>query len=120
MNALAYALQLLQSVPMLVQAGHDVSAAIQRGRQKVEQFQAEGRDPTPTEWDELTQQINGLRTELHAGQQPANVAASGVVLAPGQAGAVQPGAPTGDTVLPVGAVPSVSGGATATGRTPGR
>lgn len=50
----------------LLQAGIDVSAAASQMYAKMQAIQAEGRDPTPEEWDELNARIEDLRKELHA------------------------------------------------------
>jgi hypothetical protein len=64
-TAISYALQLLTELPGLIQAGTDVMGALTKGREKLTQFQAEKRDPTPQEWAELNEQISALRSELH-------------------------------------------------------
>jgi hypothetical protein len=61
MNALAYALQLLQALPALIQAGQDASDLIAR----VKEMHDQGRDPTPGEWDDLNARIAPLRGDLH-------------------------------------------------------
>lgn len=65
-SALAYALQLLTAVPQLIQAGTEVVAMVNKGRDKVAAFEAEKRDPTAAEWQELNDEISRLRGELHA------------------------------------------------------
>lgn len=66
-TALDFALQLLQALPQLVQAGVDVTSAITRGREQLEAMRAENRAPSAAEWDELNERIRGLRSQLHAG-----------------------------------------------------
>jgi hypothetical protein len=67
MSALAYALQLLASLPQLIQAGVDVMDTINAAKEKLQTMSDEGRDPTPAEWDELNERIRGLRSQLHSG-----------------------------------------------------
>lgn len=74
-TAIAYALQLLGSLPGLIQAGADVFGIITTGREKIDLFDRENRDPTPEEWDELNQKIEALRAELHDRPVPAAKAA---------------------------------------------
>lgn len=66
MNAIAYALQLLNALPQLIQAGHDVAALIQETRDRLQNMADENRDPTPGEWDELNAQIDLKRGKLHS------------------------------------------------------
>jgi hypothetical protein len=66
MNAVAYALQLLQTIGPLIQAGRDVMGLINQAKASLATMQAEGRDPTPAEWDALNASIKALRDELHA------------------------------------------------------
>jgi len=65
LTAIAYALQLLQAIPTLLAAGRDVAAMIEQGSTALKAMQAEGRDPTPEEWDALNATIAALRAELH-------------------------------------------------------
>lgn len=67
MNAIAYALQLLNSLLPLIEAGKDVSELIAETRERLQNMHVEGRDPTPGEWDDLNARIDVLRGELHAG-----------------------------------------------------
>jgi hypothetical protein len=66
MSALAYALQLLAALPQLIQAGADVMQMITEAKDRLQNMQDEGRDPTPAEWDDLNARIATLRGELHA------------------------------------------------------
>jgi N-acyl-D-aspartate/D-glutamate deacylase len=68
-TTLNLALNLLTALPGLIEAGANVVAVVQHGTAKVKQLQTEGRDPTPAEWDELDTMINGLRGQLHAGEE---------------------------------------------------
>jgi hypothetical protein len=65
-TAIAYAIELLGAIPNLIAAGRDIAALVSEGKFKLEQMQAEKRDPTPEEWDVLNAQIKSLRGELHA------------------------------------------------------
>lgn len=66
MNAIAYALQLLNALPALIQAGHDVSELITDTRDRLKNMETEGRDPTPGEWDDLNARVGLLRGDLHS------------------------------------------------------
>lgn len=65
-GALAFAVELLSSLPGLISAGVQVVDLIQNGQAKLKLFDAEKRDPTPAEWDELNASIAAKRKELHA------------------------------------------------------
>ena len=65
MGALAFATQLLGSLPGLIAAGVQVMDLINNGNAKLKIFDAEKRDPTPAEWDELNASIEAKRKELH-------------------------------------------------------
>jgi len=66
MEALAYALQLLNVLPALITAGRDVSTLVTQGQAAIEAMITDKRDPTPAEWDALNAQIKALQDELHA------------------------------------------------------
>lgn len=66
MPAIGFAIQLLTALPSLVKAGMDITALVQDSTAKLNQMQAEKRDPTPEEWDDLNAKIKALREELHA------------------------------------------------------
>lgn len=68
-TAIAYALQLVTSLPSLIKAGADVLDLLDKGKQKLQAFATEKRDPTPEEWDELNASIAAKRQQLHAGEQ---------------------------------------------------
>ena len=70
MTALAYALHILTALPGLIQAGVEVHGIVTKYRDRLAEMQAEGRDPTPHEWDELNAEIDRLRGELHAANTP--------------------------------------------------
>jgi hypothetical protein len=65
-TAIAYAVQLVGALPGLIQAGVDITRTLREGQSKLQQFEAEGRNPTPQEWDALNAEIARLRGELHA------------------------------------------------------
>ena len=65
-TALAYATQILSMLPALLLAGKNVSELIKNGNAALTSMQAENRDPTPGEWDDLNAQIDALRAELHS------------------------------------------------------
>lgn len=66
-SALAFAMQLLESLPGLIQAGADVAELISNGSAKLKEFEQENRDPTDEEWEELNASIDAKRDELHSG-----------------------------------------------------
>jgi hypothetical protein len=66
-TTIGYALQLLSALPGLIQAGVEITSTVTSATQKLEELDAQGRDPTPAEWLELNQRIAKLRGELHAG-----------------------------------------------------
>lgn len=65
-NAIAFALQLLQALPPLIEAGLEVKTLIEQQGAALSAMQAESRDPSPAEWDALNAQIDALRAELHS------------------------------------------------------
>lgn len=65
MNTLAFLLQALQAIPPLLKAGADIAQFVKDTTAKVEVMQAEGRDPTPAEWDALNAIIATGREALH-------------------------------------------------------
>lgn len=65
-TALAFAMQLLESLPALIDAGVKVKDLLANGNAKLQIFAAEGRDPTPEEWDDLNASIDAKRKELHS------------------------------------------------------
>lgn len=66
MDALAYVLQLLNALPQLIQAGHDVTDLITETRERLKDMQAGNRPPSPGEWDDLNARIDTLRGKLHS------------------------------------------------------
>lgn len=64
-SALAFATQLLTSLPGLISAGSDVIDLIKKGNEKLKQFSDEGRDPTAVEWADLNEAIDAKRRVLH-------------------------------------------------------
>ena len=69
MTAIAYALQLLNTLPQLLAAGKSVLDLIAQGKAALSAMQTEGRDPTPAEWAALNQQIKALQVKLHASKK---------------------------------------------------
>jgi len=67
MGALAYATQLLGLLPSLISLGVNIKNFVSDGIAKLSTMQAENRDPTPAEWDELNAAIAVLRKQLHSG-----------------------------------------------------
>lgn len=66
MPALAFATELLASLPSLIAAGIQVTSLIEHGNSKLKQFEDEGRDPSDADWEELNARISTLRGELHS------------------------------------------------------
>ena len=66
MPALAFAMQLLTSLPGLIAGGVQVVGLIEQGNAKLKQFADEKRDPTPAEWDTLNASIDEHRKQLHS------------------------------------------------------
>lgn len=64
-SALALAMELLSALPALIEAGRDIAGLVKEGNETLAKAQAEGRDPTKEEWDELNKKIAELRAELH-------------------------------------------------------
>ena len=67
-GTIAYVVQLLGVLPALAQAGRDIASLIANTTARLSSMQAENRDPTQNEWDELNLHIRTLRGELHAGE----------------------------------------------------
>ena len=65
MDAAAFALQLLQILPGLLEAGLEVQGLIEATSAKLVIMQEEKRDPTDAEWEELNAAVDELRTKLH-------------------------------------------------------
>lgn len=61
-----FALQVLQSLPALIEAGHNVSTLLKSSAAALRQMGEEKRDPTDDEWADLNTVIDGLRSELHS------------------------------------------------------
>lgn len=61
-DALKYIDKLLEVLPGFIQAGHDASDLIAAGRNML----AEGRQPSPGEWDDLNARIGLMRGRLHS------------------------------------------------------
>lgn len=69
MNALDFALkalQALQSLPQLLQAGSEVVQLVEETRARLQSMRDEGRDPSPGEWDDLNARIDVLRGRLQS------------------------------------------------------
>jgi hypothetical protein len=64
-DAIAFALNALQQISALVEAGAEVKGLVDHTSSALQTMQAEKRDPTPAEWDELNKQVNALRAQLH-------------------------------------------------------
>lgn len=64
-GAAAFALTLLELVPLIAQGVSGALDVVNSGREMVKVFVDEGRDPTPEEWAKLNDDIAALRSELH-------------------------------------------------------
>ncbi len=65
MGAIGYALQILTAIPQLLDAGQSVLGLVAHAKTALETMQAENRDPSPTEWQDLNTLIDDLRKKLH-------------------------------------------------------
>lgn len=61
MNAITFALAAFDVLPGLIAAGMDVVSFISKTSADLKAMQAEGRDPTPEEWDTLNKVVEDLR-----------------------------------------------------------
>ena len=66
MPALTYAIQLLSALPALIDAGMSIKNLVSDSTAALNKMQAEKRDPSPQEWQNLNDQITALRNQLHA------------------------------------------------------
>lgn len=66
MGSLVIATTVLQLLPSLIQAGIDVMDLINSTNGVITKAQAEGRDPTDSEWNALDAQISALRAKLNS------------------------------------------------------
>lgn len=69
MNALALAMNFIDRLPALLQAGAAVAHVVDLlGQHKAMQdtLASEGRDPTPAEWDALNARLDALEKQLQA------------------------------------------------------
>lgn len=65
-GAITFALQLLAQLPGLIAAGAQVVELVNQTRERLEDMQANNREPTAQEWEELNQRIDSLRQQLHS------------------------------------------------------
>lgn len=65
-SIIAYALQALEAMPTLISAGQSVIGLVEHSSAAIKTMQAESRDPTQQEWDDLNATIDSLRKQLHA------------------------------------------------------
>lgn len=61
MPALAFAIELLDTIPSLIGAGVDVIDLVTRGNDSLKSMKEESRDPSDAEWAELHRTIEDLR-----------------------------------------------------------
>lgn len=91
MEALAFAVQLLNALPPLLAAGIEVTELVQAGNARIKKMQDEKRDPTDAEWKELNDRITAHQKELHA-SDPAPTPTPGPVAQPSTEPVVNAGA----------------------------
>lgn len=65
-NVLIYALQVLNILPQLLQAGKDIGGILETANTALKAMQENGRDPSAEEWAALNAQIDMLRKDLHS------------------------------------------------------
>lgn len=65
-TAIAYAIQGIQLIEQLIAAGLEASANIAALKAKLQQFQAEGRDPTDAEWSAQDAEIKAKLATLNS------------------------------------------------------
>jgi hypothetical protein len=63
MTALTFAMQVLNLLPSLIEAGVDVYDLVNKTNASLKQMQDEKRDPNDAEWDALNQAIEELRAQ---------------------------------------------------------
>lgn len=63
MNAITFAITMLNSLPPLIAAGVDVVNLIKSTNASLKTMQLEDRDPTDTEWEALDKMIKDLRAK---------------------------------------------------------
>lgn len=66
MGALAFLTAFLPKVPAYVAAGAQLANVISIGLEKSKQLEAENRDPTDADWDEVNASIAAKRARLHS------------------------------------------------------
>ena len=57
----AFAIAALQAIPLMVEAGHSIASIVAMSKTAADvmtKAQAEGRDPSPAEWDALNAHID--------------------------------------------------------------
>jgi siroheme synthase (precorrin-2 oxidase/ferrochelatase) len=66
LSVIAFAINFATKAPALIQAGADVYALFNQHKAQLEQFQAEGRNPTQAEWDAENARLDALEKELQS------------------------------------------------------
>lgn len=64
MGGLAFALQILDLVPLAIKGVSGAAEALSWGRDQIEKMVQEKRDPSEEEWAELNKRTEELREEL--------------------------------------------------------
>ena len=67
-QTLLYAMQILNILPAMLQAGQDVLTLVNQGKERLQAMQNENRDPSDADWAELNDQIYALQIKLHEGE----------------------------------------------------
>lgn len=63
MNAISFAITVLNMLPSLISTGKDIVKFIEESNTALKAMQAEGRNPTDEEWDTLNKAIEDLRAQ---------------------------------------------------------
>ncbi len=66
MPVAAFALSLLQYLPMAIEGVTAATDMFAWGKDALDKMNQEKRDPTPAEWDELNRLTSNLREMLHS------------------------------------------------------
>jgi len=66
MGALAIAMTVMSELPAMIAAGRDIMGLVTQTNAVLKSAQAEGRDPTPAEWDALNAIIRADVSEIDA------------------------------------------------------
>lgn len=65
-SAIDFAISLLSKLPSLIQAGVDIMAVVNQGREQLQDMQAQNRGPTAEEWETLDASVNQHLGDLNS------------------------------------------------------